>query len=371
MPLLAVEYMLGLEVLDINGPQSNRVNSTMRRMRICLYGGTDLDGVPTDFISKLAYEILDSMPAMIITGGFRHSNKKPKAVSTDVAALRGARRYADEHKRDLKDCYEAWIPEPSLDSRPDVKGAVRMSESDGVAVRVMTGRTPLGRRLAMVADVDLVVTISGKQHTEVVAEQALDLGLPVLPIPNAGGDSEDLLNKYRERIADRFDPGALDQCLSRLSQTIGIDPKGAAVAVVELIRTAKVGKCLVLIPYGGEHDDLYKKVIEPAVARHMIPLRLDRLTSSEAIYTSFADAIQSCSAVIADITTLNENVMYEIGYSHGRELKPLLYTRDEARLSQLPVYFRTLNVRLASDTMPVDVLIEDYLRTLKSSRRKY
>ena len=68
-----------------------------------------------------------------------------------------------------------------------------MSEADLITVRVMTGRTPLGRRLAMVAGVDVVVTISGRQHTEVVVEQALELGVPVLPIPVAAGDSRDLL----------------------------------------------------------------------------------------------------------------------------------------------------------------------------------
>src|SRR5437879_1901372 len=137
----------------------------MRRVRVCIYGGTDLQGTPVAFISALAYKILDSMPAVIVTGGFLHSNEKPTAVSTDVAALKGARKYAEQCGIDLKECYEAWIPEPSLDSRPDVKGAVRMTEQDGITVRVMTGRTPLGRRLAMVAGVDLVVTISGKQHT--------------------------------------------------------------------------------------------------------------------------------------------------------------------------------------------------------------
>jgi hypothetical protein len=81
-------------------------------MRICIYGGTDLQGTPSDFISALAYKILDSMSAVIVTGGFRHSNKHPMAVSTDAAALWGAQRYATEHKFDLKDCYEAWVPEP-------------------------------------------------------------------------------------------------------------------------------------------------------------------------------------------------------------------------------------------------------------------
>ena len=306
------------------------------------------------------------MPAVILTGGFRHSNELPKAVSTDVATLRGAGRYAGG-KIDLKDCYEAWIPDPNLDSRPDVKGAVRLSEADDITVRVMTGRTPLGRRLAMVGGVDMVVTISGKRHTEVVVEQALELGLPVLPIPDAGGDSKDLLERYRGRIASAFDAGALDRCLKRVSSEMGGHPELAAAAVVELLQTAKVGRCLVLLPYDDEHNSLYTSSIEPAIARQMIPVRLDRLPKSEAIYASFADAIRASSALIADITQLNENVMYEVGYAHGRGMTLPIYTRDATRLDQLPVYFRTLNVRLATGETPVERLIDDYLRSVKTN----
>jgi len=110
------------------------------------------------------------MPAVIVTGGFLHSNQEPMAVPTDVAALKGARRYAEDHGMDLKDCCEGWIPEPSLDRRSGVKGVVRMTQVDCITVQVTPGRTPLGLRLVMVAGVDMVVTISGKQHTEVVVE---------------------------------------------------------------------------------------------------------------------------------------------------------------------------------------------------------
>lgn len=329
-----------------------------------MYGGTDLQGAPVDFISTLAYEILKSIPAVIITGGFKYSNERPHAISTDVAALRGAQQYAEEQDVDLKACYEAWIP--GLDSRLDVGGAKRLSEEDGVMLKIMTGRTPLGRRLAMVAGVDVVITISGRKHTEVVVEQALELGVPVLPIPDAGGDSKDLLEKYHDRIAANFEPGALDRCLGTISHSIVDNAKTAAAAVVDLIRTAKVGKCLVLLPYDDDHDRLYASTVEPAIARHMLPVRLDRLPKSEAIYTSFAEAMQSSSAVIADITDLNKNVMYEIGYSHGRGLIPLIFTRDAGRLAALPVYFRTLNVRVAVDSTHVAALIEDYLRSLKT-----
>lgn len=339
----------------------------MRPLRICLYGGTDLQGMPTSFVSELAYEILHSMPAVIVTGGFSHSNKRPSAVSTDVAALNGARRFAAHHGVDLRRCFEAWIPEPTLDTRADVGGAVRMSEADGIAVRVMKGRTPLGRRLAMVAGVDLVLTISGRRHTEVVVEQAVELGLPVLPIPDAGGDSKDLLEMHRERIAAGFAPGALERCLAAVSQAIGTDPRAAARATVDLIRTAKIGRCLVLMPFDPEHDHLYVEQIEPVIAKHMHPLRLDRLARSDAIYGNFSDAIRTATAVVVDVTHLNENVMYEIGFAHALGLKPLIYSRKAARLEQLPLYLRTLNVRLASAKTPVAALIDEYLQTFMAA----
>jgi hypothetical protein len=340
----------------------------MRPIRVCIYGGTDLKGMPEPFVSALAERVLGSMPSVIVTGGFVHSRKKPCAVSTDCAALEGARRYAETHSVNLKDYYEAWIPEPSLDGRRDAEGVVRMKEADGVAIRVMEGRTALGRRLAMVAGVDVVVTISGKVHTEVVIEQALEVGVPLIPVPDTGGDSKKLLSKYRERIAAAFEPGALDRCLAEVSASFHRNPVAAAEAVVRLIRTARIGRCLVLLPYDDEHSRLYADVIEPAIAKHMVPLRLDRLPKSASIYTSFADAILSSSAVIADITVLNENVMYEIGYAHGRGLTPLIYTRSAARLDDLPVYFRTLNVKSVSATTPVAALIDDYLKSIKRAR---
>ena len=60
--------------------------------------------------------------------------------------------------------------------------------------------------------------------------------------------------------------------------------------------------------------------------------------------------------------------MYEVGYAHGRGLTPLIYTENDSRLNELPVYFRTLNVRLASQT-PVKTLIDGYLTSLKDTRR--
>jgi hypothetical protein len=85
-----------------------------------------------------------------------------------------------------------------FDDRRDVNGVDRMSTDHDAAVRIMAGRTPLGRRLAMVANVDLVVTISGSVHREFVVEQALGPGIPVVPIPDGGGSSAALLDRFHD-----------------------------------------------------------------------------------------------------------------------------------------------------------------------------
>ena len=134
----------------------------MRPTRVCIYGGPDLEhtdlkgAAARTFVETLAYRLLDSMPAVIVTGGFLHL-VGGHTISTDFAALEGARRFAKDRGASLKDCFEAWIPEPGLDERNDLGGPVeRMGESHGITLRIMTGRTPLGRRLAMVALEDIL-----------------------------------------------------------------------------------------------------------------------------------------------------------------------------------------------------------------------
>ena len=100
----------------------------------------------------------------------------------------------------------------------------------------------------------------------------------------------------------------------------------------------------------------------------MLAVRLKDAGRSQQIYSSFFDAVSSSTTIIADITELNENVMYEVGYAHGHGLQPLLFTLDPSRVDSLPVYFRTLNVHTVSrDGLPV--LIADHLRDTKHRSR--
>src|SRR5918994_1983028 len=70
--------------------------STMRNKRVVIYGGTDLDKQPMgDFVSALAYALLGNDSILLATGGFaRRAASAPHAISTDVAAADGARKFA-------------------------------------------------------------------------------------------------------------------------------------------------------------------------------------------------------------------------------------------------------------------------------------
>jgi hypothetical protein len=335
-------------------------------MKVCIYGTPELGKDLYRLVAELAYTLGD-LPALVVTGGFLRRDDDRYAVSTDSAALEGSRRYAQERNKDLTSLYEAWIPEPRLDGRSS-EGVVRMTEKEGITVRVVAGRTALGRRLAMVSGVDMVVTIGGRVHTETVIEQALETGVPVLPIPNAGGDSEALLRNYRQRIAACFEEGALERCLDNITANLATDAPSAARAIVDLIGTARLGRCLALFPYDDEHKKVFARTLRKSIERHMIPVRLDLLPKSDAIYSTFAEEIRKCSAVVADVTQLNDNVMYEVGYAYGLGITPLLYTRREDRLANLPVYLKTLNIRLALEEDQLDRLVDDYLLSIKRKR---
>jgi hypothetical protein len=328
-----------------------------------MYGGTDLDGMPAAFVRSLAEEILTSLPSVIVTGGFLRRNDRPDAVSTDSAALEGARRVAERKSVEVRRLFEAWVPEGRLDGRPDVGGVVRMSDDLGVTVRVVTGRTALGRRLSMVGGVDVVLTVAGKTNTEVVLEQAIELGVPALPIPHTGGDSQKVYEMYRDRIEAAFAPGKVKQCFELL-RARGLEDPASVRSVVDVIQSARVARCLVLQPYHDANDELYTSLIRPTVEEQMMAVRLKDLGGSQQIYSSFFNAVSDSTTIIADITAMNENVMYEVGYAHGQGLQPLLFTLDPSSIDRLPVYFRTLNVHAVSEK-GLPNLIRDHLGEVK------
>jgi hypothetical protein len=79
----------------------------------------------------------------------------------------------------------------------------------------------------------------------------------------------------------------------------------------------KNGRCCVFQPFDkGDFDKRFDDVLTPAVeAADMEPYRVDRDLGSTIPVDTLHQEIRSAVICIADITTRNPNVMYELGYS--------------------------------------------------------
>lgn len=85
--------------------------------------------------------------------------------------------------------------------------------------------------------------------------------------------------------------------------------------------------CFVLMPFGDKtdaagkivkFDEFYKQVIQPAIAdAGMTPLRADEELTRGIIHKPMYERLILCDFAVADLTTANANVFYELGIRHA------------------------------------------------------
>ena len=85
--------------------------------------------------------------------------------------------------------------------------------------------------------------------------------------------------------------------------------------------------CFVLMPFGKkkdengrtiDFDEIYNKVIKPAVEdAELEPIRADEETIGGIIHKPMFERLMLCDYAVADLTTANPNVFYELGVRHG------------------------------------------------------
>lgn len=85
--------------------------------------------------------------------------------------------------------------------------------------------------------------------------------------------------------------------------------------------------CFVLMPFGQKKDEsgrtidfdrVYAEVIKPAVeAAELEPIRADNETVGGIIHKPMFERLMLCDYAVADLTTANANVFYELGVRHG------------------------------------------------------
>ena len=125
--------------------------------------------------------------------------------------------------------------------------------------------------------------------------------------------------------------------------------------------------CFVLMPFGKkpggggaviDFDAVYRDLIKPAVdGAGLMPLRADEEQAGGIIHKPMFERLILCDYAVADLTTANANVFYELGVRHA--VKPattvLLFAADGTRLPFDVGPLRTVMYRLGSDGKPSDL----------------
>jgi tetratricopeptide (TPR) repeat protein len=121
--------------------------------------------------------------------------------------------------------------------------------------------------------------------------------------------------------------------------------------------------CFVLMPFGKkpdaagatiDFDAVYREVIAPAIRdAGLEPLRADEEVVGGIIHKPMFERLVLCEYAVADLTTANANVFYELGVRHGvRPASTVLIFGGSARLPFDVAMLRALPYSVGADGLP-------------------
>ena len=108
--------------------------------------------------------------------------------------------------------------------------------------------------------------------------------------------------------------------------------------------TASTPQAFVVMQFSDTFNALYRDVIKPTCKKFGLEaIRADDIYKCDLIINDIARSIEEASVIIADVTTDNPNVFYEVGYAHGiKKATILLSDRTREKLPFDVSGFRTL-----------------------------
>ena len=143
--------------------------------------------------------------------------------------------------------------------------------------------------------------------------------------------------------------------------------------------------CFVLMPFGKkssntglmiDFDSIYKDLLAPAITQAGLePLRADEEMAGGIIHKPMFERLILCEYAIADLTTANANVFYELGVRHA--VRPwstvLLFAKGTGQLPFDVAPLRAMTYSLTEEGLPIDTKVSraelvQRLKTIKENR---
>src|SRR5438309_1387913 len=100
----------------------------------------------------------------------------------------------------------------------------------------------------------------------------------------------------------------------------------------------------VIIPFSDEFDVIFTQLIRPSLPGYDV-IRADSRLDQQNILKKIVEGISGASLVIADVSTLNPNVMYELGAAHALRKPTIMISQN---IASLPFDLRSYPVQLYS-----------------------
>lgn len=121
----------------------------------------------------------------------------------------------------------------------------------------------------------------------------------------------------------------------------------------------------VLMPFNDDFDDIYKLGIKAACNSEKVYCeRVDEQVYEGSMLDRIYNQIQHSDYIIADMSTQNPNVFYEVGYAHALQKKVILITQEESDIPfDLKHYYHIIynRVHLSELNQKIRNRIEWYL----------
>ena len=98
------------------------------------------------------------------------------------------------------------------------------------------------------------------------------------------------------------------------------------------VKTTPGESCFVMMPFASPHGDYYAKIFDPAIRKAgLTPVRADAdIFGAGKIMDQIMVGINSAKVLVAELTTKNPNVFYELGLAHALEKPVVLISSNEA-----------------------------------------
>lgn len=129
-------------------------------------------------------------------------------------------------------------------------------------------------------------------------------------------------------------------------------------------------KAFVVMQFSAPYNDVYMEVIKSVCSELEVDvLRIDETNGPGLIISDISRAILESTLIIADISPLNANVFYEVGYAHGINKPTILIAEKGTKLPFDVSPFRTLFYEntIAGKTK-LENGLRNYIKTILNSR---